>query len=104
MFERIGNGLRLAGQSFNVLMANKKLMVFPLFSAIACLLVVTSFVVPIASSDYFAAAAEGGELEFGPLAYFLTFLFYLTTYFVIIFFNTAIVECAIMYFRGENQR
>ncbi len=101
MFERIGNGLRLTQQSFSVLTANKRLLVFPLFSAIACMAVFGSFMVPLMASD-FLTASETGEVGVGAVGYLLMFAFYLTTYFVIIFFNTAIVECSIMYFRGQN--
>ena len=100
MFERIGNGLKLSKQSFDVLMLNKKLLMFPLFSAIACLLVSASFMVPVATTDVFLSSTNESGLSM--IGYAMLFAFYVATYSVIIFFNTAIVECAIMHFRGQK--
>ena len=57
MFERISNGWQLAKESWNVLRQDKELVVFPLLSGIACLLVVASFLVPI----WLTVGVEGAE-------------------------------------------
>ena len=100
MFRRMGNGIELIKQSFRVLMLDKELLLFPLFSAIACILVMASFVAPLWSTGYFAGVSENGGV--GLMGYLLMFAFYVATYFVVIFFNAAIIECAIIRFRGGD--
>jgi hypothetical protein len=74
-------------------------------SSLACLAVVASFVVPIA-----LAWASGGQ-EFNHQQakgqawqnvgyYALLFAFYFANFLVIVFFNTALVSCALMRFTG----
>src|SRR5690606_16616460 len=53
MFERIKTGWALAKQSFGVLRHDKELVVFPLLSGIACVLVLISFAVPLMSTPWF---------------------------------------------------
>ena len=47
MFERMAMGWSLVRQSFQVLREDKKLVLFPVFSGIALLLVAASFLVPL---------------------------------------------------------
>ena len=60
MFERIANSFALARSSWHVLMSNKKLVTFPILSGIACLIVLASFVTPI------ALLAANGNIQFDP--------------------------------------
>ena len=48
MFDRISNSFALARSSWGVLRANKRLVLFPVLSGIACVLVLISFIVPFA--------------------------------------------------------
>ncbi|ACY16832.1 DUF6159 family protein [Haliangium ochraceum] len=99
MFQRMGQGIELIKQSFAVLRLDKEMLLFPLLSAIAWLLVAASFVAPMWGSGYFESASEEG---IGLLGYLVLFAFYVATYFVVIFFNTALIECAIIRFRGGD--
>lgn len=100
MFRRMGHGIELIKQSFRVLRLDKELLLFPLLSAIACVLVAISFIAPMWGAGYLDSVSESGEV--GILGYLLLFGFYVANYFVIIFFNAAIIECAIIRFRGGN--
>jgi hypothetical protein len=100
MFRRLGYGIELTKQSFRVLRLDKELLLFPLMSAIACMLVAASFVAPLWGSGYLSAVAENGSP--GPIGYAVLLCFYVCVYFVIVFFNSAIVECAIIRFRGGD--
>jgi hypothetical protein len=102
MFERISNGWQLTRQSWHVLRLDKELVVFPLLSGVACLLVLASFAFPLWSSGYVETWLEDEQPTSHPLAYVLLFLFYLINYFVIVFFNSALIGCAIIRFRGED--
>jgi hypothetical protein len=105
MAGRIANGWELARQSWSVLLADKKLLVFPLISSIACMLVLASFALPIAFNiDWHALANSQGQqvnAQFNnPTYYALLFAFYFANYFVVIFFNAALVACVREQFRG----
>lgn len=106
MFERFSNGFALARQSWEVLKREKHLLFFPLISGVCCLLVMASFALPlIASEDVraaFQAAEEGDDPLQNPLYLVVLFGFYFVNYFVIIFFNSALIACAVKSFYGES--
>ena len=109
MFDRTSAGWNLSKQSWQVLKLDKELILFPLLSGIACLLVTASFAVPVLalvdveSPTSQTATADDGEISptdvltlIGALAY------YVANYFVIIFFNSALIACALIRFKGGN--
>jgi hypothetical protein len=102
VFERIARGWELAKESWHVLKLDKELLVFPLVSGVACLLVLASFAVPLWNSDYFQAVMDEEAAPQDPLAYVILFAFYFANYFVIVFFNSALVACAIIRFKGGD--
>lgn len=107
MFDRLNNGWQLAKQSFDVLRLDKELLVFPLLSGIACIIVTASFGIPIFLSGMLEnvgneQAGEAAGATQNILLYVLMFLFYFVTYFVIIFFNSALVACAIIRLKGGD--
>lgn len=102
MFERISNGWELTKQSFHVLRMDKELVIFPLLSGIACLVVLASFAVPLWYSGYAESLANDQHAENNPLGYVVLFAFYAVNYFVIVFFNSALVACAVIRFQGDN--
>jgi hypothetical protein len=99
MAGRIANSFALVKASANVLKMDKELMVFPLMSGIATVLVFASFIAPIfmIGPEIFA----GGE-EASYLAYSLGFLFYVVQYSVIFFFNAALVGAALIRLDGGD--
>lgn len=91
-------GWALAVQSWRVLMLDKELLVFPLLSGISCFLVLASFAAGILVSGI-------GQRETGPsetLTWIVVFAYYFANYFVIVFFNSALVACAMIRFRGGD--
>lgn len=79
----------LAKQSWGVLRGNPSLAVFPIVSSIAILLVTASFFIPL------VLAVGLKNLEQPPAyAYGVTFVYYLVSYFVVVFFNAALIHCA----------
>jgi hypothetical protein len=102
MFARISLGWDLVVQSFRVLREDKRLIVFPLLSGIACMIVLASFVVPLWGTPQAQALLNDRHIPNDPLSYILVFLFYFANYFVIVFFNSALVACAIGRFRGNT--
>jgi hypothetical protein len=102
MFRRMALGWRLACESFKVLRAEKKLLVFPLLSGLACTVVVLSFAIPLWQIPGARALMHGKAWHTEPAAYILLFLFYFANYFVIVFFNSALVACAVLRFKGRE--
>lgn len=102
MFESISNGISLAKQSFHVLMLDKELLVFPMMSGASCLMVFASFVAPLWGSELIAPIVNESQLPEDPLAWVLLASFYFLNYFVIVFFNSALVACAIIRLKGGN--
>lgn len=95
----VGNSLALMKASVNVLKLDKELMVFPVMSGIASLLVMASFVAPVVvtgAGDVFT----NGDASY--LALSVMFLFYVVQYTVIFFFNSALVGAALIRLDGGD--
>jgi hypothetical protein len=103
MFTRISNGWELAKESWSVLKLDKELMLFPLFSGISCLAILVTFLGPLLlNMDKLEGWMEGNDPVLQTLFWVGLFLFYFCNYFVIVFFNSALVACAIIRFRGGD--
>jgi hypothetical protein len=102
MFARISRGIELARQSWNVLREEKTLLLFPFLSAVACGLVMASFALPLWFSGYAKGLFEDGRLKQDPVAYAILFAFYFVTYFIVVFFNSALIRCAMIRFQGGD--
>ena len=100
MFDRISMGWRLGMTAFGVLRSDMKLLVFPLLSAICCLIVLASFAAPIVLSERFRDLIDKNQGFNDPVWYVLLFAFYFVNYFVIVFFNAALISCALARFNG----
>jgi hypothetical protein len=104
------NGLDMARASWRVLMLDKELLVFPLLSGIACVLVMAGFAYPMWASGMLEqlanesqANSEAAESVFSdPALWVVTFAYYFATYYVIVFFNTALISCAMVRFQGGD--
>jgi hypothetical protein len=89
MFESIGRSFALVKTSWDILMDDKKLLVFPLLSGIVSLIVLLTFALPLILTGSFMSNTGLGPVMF----YGLLFVFYAVSYFVVIFFNTALITC-----------
>jgi hypothetical protein len=99
MFRKFSNSWALVKASWSVLLADKELLIFPVISGLASLLVVISFALP----TILAGVADGilaGEA--GIFSYLVAFLFYIVLYFVTFFFNTALVGAALIRLDGGD--
>jgi hypothetical protein len=99
MAGRISNSFALVKASANVLRLDKELMLFPLMSSIATILVFASFMAPVfmIGPEIFA---EGEDASY--LAYAFGFAFYVVQYSVIFFFNAALVGAALIRLDGGD--
>jgi hypothetical protein len=99
MFARFSRSWALIKASGEVLRQDKELLLFPFFSAIATLLVSASFILPLVLTGALEeTSSQGGK---GPV-YVLAFLFYLVQYFIIFFFNSALVGAAMIRLDGGD--
>ncbi len=103
MFATFQRSWEMISQSYAVLKKQKTLVLFPILSGTACLLVVISFVAPmLAMPDLMQKLSNKGNdpqqrsFIFGVVG----FAFYFINYFIIIFFNAALASCAVMHFKG----
>ncbi len=92
MLQKLSNSWGLIKASGRVLQADKELIVFPLISSVALIIVTAGFFLPLILSGTGFEASE----DTGPLGYILLFFYYLVQYTVMFFFNSALV--------GKRQR
>ena len=103
-FDRISNGWAMAMASLKVLRLDPELMLFPLMSGISCLLVMATFIAPLFGlGEPFLESLQDDQTTLNDiLVYIGIFLYYFVSYFIIIFFNSALVSCAIIRFKGGD--
>ncbi len=105
MFATIGHTFELIKMSWRVLMKDRDLILYPIFSGISLLLVLGVFA-GIASGtgtlDRVQTLGGEGESEATVADAAMGALLLLATYFVAIYFNTALVAAAMMRLRGGD--
>ena len=99
MFERFSRSWGLIKASAGVLSKDKELLVFPLLSGVCTLIVAAAFLLPAFGMGALDGLREGGM---SATAYLFAFLFYLVQYFVIFFFNSALVGAAMIRLEGGD--
>jgi hypothetical protein len=105
MFSTFRTSWEMVTQSLAVLKRQKTLVLFPILSGLACLLVVVSFLAPILLIpdllQFFMNAAnrqQGGDGRI--LGLLVAFVFYFVNFLIIVFFNAALASCAVVHFKG----
>jgi len=88
--------------SWEVLKKDRELLLFSLLSGICCVVVLASFAVPLFLAGKTSPPSADASAAQQVFYYGTLFLFYLCTYFVIVFFNTAIISCAIIRMKGGD--
>jgi hypothetical protein len=102
VFERISNSFALAKSSWQVLKSDKKLVLFPVVSALGALLVLVSFAIPMVVLGVKGYIPLDDNNRPPAWTYLVLFAFYFCNFFVIVFCNSALVSCALMRFNGEE--
>jgi hypothetical protein len=93
--EQLGRSWDLLKSCFGILRSDKELLLFPILSGIAGLLVMALFAVPLMLAGLF-------ERGFMPFNLIVFFLFYLCQAMVIFYFNAALVGAALIRLEGGN--
>lgn len=99
-FDRLSNGWTITMNSFSILKKNKQLIIFPILSGISLLLMMGVFVLGM-------LAVAGWDVEYintdnQVVNYAVLFVFYFVNYFIVVFFNMALIHCSKLYFEGEE--
>lgn len=106
MFESLSRSWGFAMTSYRILWAHKRLLILPLLSGLAGALVVASFVAPLwwtGTLDQWLEGPQAREdLQHNVALYVGLFLFYFCNYFVIVFFNSALISCVMQSLNGEE--
>jgi hypothetical protein len=100
---RLSNGWNLSMNSFAVLRENRQLILFPLLSGLSMLLIVSSFfVVLFASAGWDFTEIDALRNQSTVVNYIILFGYYIVNYFIVVFFNTALIHCTRLYFQGQR--
>lgn len=92
---------RLYRQSFNVLSADAEIVLFPVMSAVSAIILAAGFFYPIFRGGLFKGL-DPENVQWG--IYAILFVWYFLNYFVIVFFNSALVGCANMRLAGGDPK
>ena len=97
---KFSNGWTIALNSFKVLKENRQLIIFPILSGVSIIVILASFIAAV-------FGFSGGNIDNLPddptvVSYLLLFAFYIVNYFVIVFFNMALIHCTSLYFKGQE--
>ena len=99
MFATIGHTFELMKMSWDVLMKDKELLFFPLFTVIGLVAVISIFSGIAGSTGAFTRLDANAISRNDQILYVLAFF---SSYFVIIFFNAALISAALDRLRGGD--
>jgi hypothetical protein len=105
MFDKIGRSWALAAQCLKVLREDPALMVFPLISTAALFVLLASFAAPVwvVAHHLDPLQTQYSTTHTARLLYYVMLgAFYLITYAVMMFFNTAMIAVALRRLDGED--
>jgi len=100
IFDRMARGNQIVRGSLKVLGANKRLIIFPILSGISLTLIALTLI------GILFAGVSWGSIDTDKVdkvsLYISLFLCYIINYFVVVFFNMALMHCTKLYFDGEE--
>ena len=102
-FSRLSNGWEMAKVSLATINENRSLLLFPVMSTISIILILLTFF----GGGFFLFAdqlesAFADETTANIVLYVGIFIYYLINFFIVVFFNSALIHCAMLYFDGEE--
>ncbi len=102
MFDRLSRSWGLVKASASILMQDRSLLIFPLISGGAVILVMACFALPLGGMSALDGLSGGDGRPVSSAHYAVAFLFYLSQYFVIFFCNTALIGAVMLRLDGGN--
>ncbi len=104
MFATFSRSWEFTKLSFGILFDFKQLIIFPILSTAAFLVVAASFIVPMWTFgviEAWTAQMDEGTIASEVMMWVFMLAFYFVSYFVMSFFNTALIACALKVVNGE---
>lgn len=103
LITRISNGWQMAMTSFETIQKKPFLLLFPVFSVFSFILIFATF----AGGSYFVFGDQIESIleneQYGNVATIaFLFLYYLVNFFIVIYFNSALIYCASRILNGED--
>ena len=104
MFDTFRRSYHIFRESLSVLSKDKELLLFPLLSGVFSILAFASMVTAGWTTGFFERILNAGERSFeaNVLGYVATFVWYFVSWFIVLFFNVAIIHCARMRLDGGD--
>jgi hypothetical protein len=99
---KVGITLSLMRASWQVLKKDRELLLLPVISGVCCLSVMAIFIVQALDHGWLKSLTGQATAHEKNVAYWFIFLYYYCNYLVIIFFNAAIIACAVIRMEGGN--
>jgi hypothetical protein len=99
--DTLGRTWTLYKQSFSILSADAEIVFFPVMSAVSAILLAAGFFFPLIRSGIFR---DIDPKNISWEIYALIFIWYFLNYFIVIFFNSALVGCANMRLSGGDPK
>jgi len=94
--------MSLMKASWQILKKDREILLLPVISGICCLSIMAIFIIQALDHNWLKPLAGGATDHQKNIAYWFMFLFYYCNYLVIIFFNSAIIACAVIRMDGGN--
>jgi hypothetical protein len=91
---KIARTWSLMSECWQVLKQSQGLVVFPLISGVCCLLLLASFAIPLYTTGHWRPPGHDAAPAQQVFYYGTLLAFYFCNYFIVVFFNAAIVACA----------
>lgn len=103
-FSRMNNGWQLTKTSLRIINENKSLLIFPILSTISLVAILATF---FGGTFFFVGDSvevllQEDSIITDVVGYILVFLYYLINYTVVVFFNAALIHCAIKILNEEE--
>jgi hypothetical protein len=102
MFRSLSNSWQLVKASWAVLRADKELLWFPVLSGLTMLVVTIVFFIPLSAIFALFGVSTGSEATNEIIGYVLLFIYYLLSYTVVYYFNTALIGAAMIRLDGGD--
>lgn len=104
MFATVSRSYQIFRQSLGVLRQDKEILIFPVLSGIATLLAFGGLVFGGVITGFFSRLLSAGDrsLEGNLLGYGALFVWYFVSWFIVLFFNVGVVQCARIRLEGGD--
>jgi len=102
MFATMRRSYLIFRQSLSILSKDKEILIFPFLSGVITILAFGTMVFGGVTTGFFQHLAEDHSVQSNLLGYAGLFVWYFVSWFIVIFFNVAVIHCAKMRLDGGD--